>query len=201
MDPNPVKCESLYPLLPKNRPITLPDLHLGDKPLPVVHQVKLLGINIDTSLSWGCHVEIIIKKASKSIYMLIRARKFHFTQRTMCTIYICYIRTVLEYAAQVWHAGLTQQQHNALERVQRRCFRIILGRLYTDYDSALNTLSMQTLRDRREQLTLRFARSLLRSPDHRHLLPRTLRDVHGRVTRNGNLGAVHKIRNTFLALF
>ena len=119
MDPNPVKCESLYPLLPKNRPITLPDLHLSGEPLPVVHKVKLLGVHIDTSLSWRCHIDTIIKKASKSIFMLIRGKKFSFTQRTLCTIYIWYIRTVLEYAAQVWHAGLTQDQHKALERVQR----------------------------------------------------------------------------------
>ena len=121
------------------------------------------------------------------MFVLIRAKKFQFSLRTMCTLYIWYIRTVLEYAAQVWHADLTQEQHRSLERVQKRCLRIILGRAYVDYQTALATLSLQTLQDRREQLTLRFARSLLRSRDHRHLLPRTLRDIHGCATRNGNL--------------
>ena len=105
----------------------------------------------------------------------------------MRTLYIWYVRTVLEYAAVVWHAGLSQEQHIALERVQKRCLRIILGRQYTDYRTALEALSMQSLHDRRERLTLRFARSLLKSPEHRHLLPRTLREVHGRATRHGNL--------------
>ena len=187
MDPNAEKSEVMYPLLPKNRPIVLPDLLLTGEPLPVVHQVKLLGVHLDSTLTWGLHVNTIIKKASKCIFILIRAKKFRFSVYSMCTLYIWYIRTVLEYAAQVWHAGITQEQRNALERVQKRSLRIILGRQYQDYQSALTTLSMETLHDRRENLTLRFARSLLRSQEHRHLLPRTLQDGHGRATRHGNL--------------
>ena len=187
METNAGKSEVLYPLLPKNRPIVLPDLQLCGEPLPVVQQVKLLGVHLNNTLTWSCHVDYIIKKASKSIFILIRARRFRFSHHTMCTLYIWYIRTTLEYAAQVWHSGLTQEQHDSLERIQKRCLRIILGTQYGNYRTALEALSMQSLHDRREQLTLRFARSLLRSREHRHLLPRTLRDGHGRATRHGNL--------------
>ena len=96
----------------------------------------------------------------------------------------------MEYAAPVWHPGLTQQQHQRLESIQKRCCRIILGAEYVSYASALQRLHLSSLYDGREMLTLRFGRSLLRSPDHRDMLPPTMGQLHGRNTRNS-----HKLRN------
>ena len=103
----------------------------------------------------------------------------------MFTLYSWFIRTSLEYAAPVWHPGLTQTQHYQLERIQKRCFRIILGNLYDCYDNALRVLNTQTLQARRDELTIRFGKSLLKSPSHRHFLPQSLFEIHGRDTRHG----------------
>ena len=101
----------------------------------------------------------------------------------MLTLYQWYVRTTLEYASPVWHPGLTEHPHQKIERVQKRCVRIILGNNYTNYPEALQRLNITTLYDRREQLCLRFGRSILRSPLHRDLLPPTMWQVHGRNTR------------------
>ena len=108
----------------------------------------------------------------------------------MYTLYLWYIRTGLEYAAPLWHSGITAQQTIRLERLQKRCLRIILGDAYITYENALRVLKCTTLEARRELLTLRFGRSLLRSEAHRHMLPPTLRNVHQRNTRYG-----HRLRN------
>ena len=118
MEPNTSKSEVLYPLLPEKRPLTLPDLQLCGEPLPVVESVKLMGVRLNNQLPWETHVNYIITKACKSIFMLVRAKKLGFSQRTILTLYIWFVRTVLEYAAQVWHSGLTQQQQERIERVQ-----------------------------------------------------------------------------------
>ena len=102
----------------------------------------------------------------------------------MLTLYKWYIRTTLEYAAPVWHSSLTAEQHMTLERLEKRCLRIILGDAYVTYRHALEVLGIQSLYDRREALTRRFGESLLQSPDHRDFLPPTLEEVHGRQTRN-----------------
>ena len=39
--------------------------------------------------------------------------------------YICAIRPILEYGAQVWHGGLTKAQSECIEKVQKRALRII----------------------------------------------------------------------------
>ena len=123
-------------------------------------------------------------KANKNIFILHRAKKFRFSIKSLLRLYLWYIRTGLEYAAPVWHSSLTQAQSNRVERIQKRCFRIILGREYTSYDDALARLECSALQERRKTLSLRFGKSLLRSPFHRDLLPPTVGQVHGRNTRH-----------------
>ena len=126
MDPNPIKCGVMYSI-PVKRPLTLPDLQLNGQPLPVVQECKVLGVHLNTDLTWDTHVAKMISRANKCIFVLIRAKKFKFTIKTLVTLYLWYIRTALEYAAPVWHPGLTELQHADIERVQRRCVRLILG--------------------------------------------------------------------------
>ena len=193
MEPNPVKSAAMYSMPPK-RPITLPDLHLNGVPIPVVDECKLLGVHLNSGLNWKTHVDKMLKKANKTIFILIRAKKFQFSLPSLVMLYEWYIRTALEYAAPVWHPGLTEQQHEKLERIQRRSLQIILGREYGGwrerggrYVRALQRLQMSSLRERREALTLRLGRQMLRSPDHRGLLPPLNVQRHGRNLRNNHL--------------
>ena len=185
MTANPAKCEAFY-IFPAQRkfPVVYPDLNISGTPLPVVTSCKLLGVYIDSDMSWNTHINKIVSKACQCIFILHRAKKFRFTTKSLLTLYTWYIRTGIEYAAPVWHSALTQAQRSRLERVQRRCFRIILGREYESYGQALTRLGCSTLEERREMLTRRFGKSLLRSPQHRDLLPPTVGQIHGRNTRH-----------------
>ena len=79
------------------------------------------------------------------------------------------IRSVLEYAYPVWHGGLTITQSNDIERVQKRCLRMI----YPDhsYRETLPISGLERLSDRRERST----RKLFDEIKHpRHILHRLL---------------------------
>ena len=182
MSPNPLKCEVMI-VCPPKRPIVFPALTLNDCHLPLVHKCKLLRVSINSDLNWNDHVKHMLSKSSKLFYILYRARQFNFSQKVMFTLYTWFIRTSLEYAAPVWHPGLTQAQHTQLERIQKRCFRIILGVNYMNYDNARALLNCDTLYQRREELTIRFGMNILKSPEHRHLLPPSMYEIHGRDTR------------------
>ena len=41
------------------------------------------------------------------------------------SVYCSLIRTILEYASPVWHAGLTKTQSDRIEGVQKRCLKIV----------------------------------------------------------------------------
>ena len=183
MSTNPVKSMVMH-MVPPKRPIVFPDLHLQGTPMPVVTECKLLGVHLNNEMNWNTHVEHILTRARRSFFILYRASQFSFCRTTLMTLYHWFVRTALEYAAPVWHPGLTQDQQNKIERIQKRCFRIILRDAYTSYEEALVLLGQSSLHQRREMLTLRLARSILTSPVHRDLLPPTLGAIHGRNTRH-----------------
>ena len=87
-------------------------------------------------------------------------------------IYVGYIRPILEYCVPVSNGALTIKQVGSLERIQKRVCKIILGKNYVDYESALITCKLQPLETRREKLCIEFAKSLLNNPQCRDWLPK-----------------------------
>ena len=90
---------------------------------------------------------------------------------------------LLEYCAPVFHAGLTYLQAKQLESVQKRALKLI-GGYEKSYQDLLEALRLQSLANRREQLCLRLAKQIMKSTDHRDILPPERGIISGRATRN-----------------
>ena len=103
--------------------------------------------------------------------MLHKLYSFNLDDEEMVNIYILYIRCILEQSCQVWHFSITQEEKGDIERVQKVAFRIILNSRYTDYDKALEILNLETLSDRREVLSLKFAKKCLKYDQTREMFP------------------------------
>ena len=69
------------------------------------------------------------------------------------------IRSLLKMGCQLFHSGLTLNQSRDIENIQKRTLRIILGKVYTNYEEAYTLLSCEPLSDRRETLCLTFKTS------------------------------------------
>jgi len=88
--------------------------------------------------------------------------------------------SVLEYTCPVWHPGLSEAQANEIERVQKRCLKIIYPeRTYTE---AFLISGLNTLQSRRENMNI--TRDLFREiKDENHilhsLLPKTKNRIYG----------------------
>ena len=89
---------------------------------------------------------------------------------SLTTVSTTIVRSVREYACQVWHTGLTDKQSEPLDSIQKRAMVIIFPDL--SYGDALAKLGLPTLHDRREHLCRRFFQAMLQH-EHRlyHLLP------------------------------
>ena len=61
------------------------------------------------------------------------------------------VGSVLEYACQVWHPGLTGEQHDVLEKLQERALRIAHPNIVNiPYHEALEKCNILSLKDRTE---------------------------------------------------
>ena len=61
-------------------------------------------------------------------------------------------------AVPVWHSGSTLNEQLDIERIQKSAAHIILGEYYISYKEALTTLGIDTLKNRREKLCLKFGK-------------------------------------------
>ena len=89
----------------------------------------------------------------------------------MKTIYISYIRSILEQSSNIWHSSLTVEDRISLERIQKNAFRNILQDKYLTYEEALKDLNLETLYARREKLLLTFGKKCTVLPQTKHLFP------------------------------
>ena len=98
-----------------------------------------------------------IHSPNKRMSIIQKLFKFSVPIEDLVTIYILYIRSVLENSAVVWHSSLTREQSNDLERVQKVALKIMLKDKYVSYENALAATSLQSLSDRRSHLCKQFA--------------------------------------------
>ena len=90
-----------------------------------VDHAKLLGVTISHDLSWNKHVENIVKKAGKRLYMLYQLKPAGISQSDLQTVYLSVVRPVLEYACPLWHTNLQQYLPYNIGTIQKRAFRCI----------------------------------------------------------------------------
>ena len=96
-------------------------------------------------------------------------KRFAMPQQDLVTVYVSYIRPILEYCCVVWHSSLTLSQESQIEHIQKRALRSILGPRYESYQHALAVCNLISLKDRRGDLCFKFATLLSR--DHLDWLP------------------------------
>ena len=128
------------------------NLKLVGEVLEVVDQAKLLGVVISNDLKWDQNTSNLIKKADSRMELLLKVAEFSTSIEDKKTIYVLYIRSILEQSCVVWHSSLTQESSEDLERVQKAAIRIILGQKYEKYEDALIKVNLDSLRERREKL-------------------------------------------------
>ena len=143
-----------------------------------VKKAEILGFVITDDLKWNEHVNKITIKAARRLYLLKQLKKSGLDINDLKCFYVASIRSILEYACQVFHYGLPQYLSDAIERIQRRALRIIHPDI--SYQAALDKLNMVTLWERREKLCTKLFNSVVNDENHKlhNLLPPKTVNIH-----------------------
>ena len=146
-------------------------LYLEGTLLETIEETKLLGTIITSDLKWHKNSEMLTKKAYQRMRILQKLKSFNISKTDLVTIYILYIRSILELNSPVWHFSLTKEDETNIERVQKVACYLILHEEYENYNQALMSLGLSTLKSRREMLSLRFARKCVKHPKASKMFP------------------------------
>ena len=146
-------------------------LEIEGQPIQEVQQARLLGVQIDNKFSWQANTTLIVQKAYRRMTMLHKLYSFAVPVSDLVEVYILYIRSVLESSAVVWHSSLTGWQEMEIERVQKVSLKIILKKDYENYEQAMKSCGLTSLKQRRTNLCLAFAKKCVSSERNKHLFP------------------------------
>ena len=97
-------------------------------PLEVIYETKLLGVTLSSDLSWSKHIDTITKRATRNLWVLIRFKTLGGTTHQLVQVYITRVRSILEFAAPVFHSSLTRIQETKLKLSRKKHLPSYLGK-------------------------------------------------------------------------
>ena len=200
---NPGKCKELRINFTRH-PFTEEPLDINGKPFEIVESAKVLGMLVTKDLKWNKHVGNIVEKASKRLYLLKQLKRAEVEICSLYKFYTACIRSIVEYACQVFHSSLPNYLSMEIECIQRRALRVIHPDL--SYNEALKQAKLETLNDRREKLCVKLFSSIEANNDHKlkELLPPKNSPTNKlRTNRKYNLPMMHTNRfsNSFIPYY
>ena len=106
------------------------------------------------------------------MYFLRQLKRAKVPRGDMIYFYCSCIRSIIEYAAPVFHYALPRYLSDDLERIQKRALFIILGPGIS-YRDGLEITKLCPLSDRRQALCQKLFMSIMNDPNHKlyNLLP------------------------------
>ncbi|EDO33830.1 predicted protein [Nematostella vectensis] len=135
------------------------DLHVGPDHIKVETTLKILGVTLDSSLTYKEHITTVLKKVYAKVAALRRIKRVVPIQ-TMVALYKTYVLPHLEYCCPLL-LGATKTQKDRLEKSNYYSLRTLLnlGRS-SSYENCLVISNMRKLEHRRQvQALLLFFKS------------------------------------------
>ena len=92
--------------------------------------LKVLGFHFSRRPGVHAHVEALCKRFRRKYWVLYHLRKAGFTDDELARVYRTCLLPVADYCQVVYHPGLTDEQDQAIERLQAGALRCIYGYEY-----------------------------------------------------------------------
>jgi hypothetical protein len=164
-------------------------LEANGETIEVIEKTKLLGTIITTDLKWDENTALLVKQGNARMQLLKKVASFTKNRQDLKEIYILFVRSILEKSSVVWHSSITKENEKDLERVQKTAVRVILGKHFVNYKDAIETLKIKTLKRRREELCLNFAKKCTQHQKFRKIFPKN------KISRNCRKSEVYKVEH------
>ena len=87
--------------------------------------LKVLGFVFDNHPTVSAHIENVSIKFSRSMWAIIHLKRAMIENGQLVEIYKSSLRPILEICSVVYHSMVSNEQSEALERLQRRVLRVL----------------------------------------------------------------------------
>ena len=132
--------------------------------------IKISKFHFDTSAGPSAHIAKIQAKFNSRLWSLRYLKKAGMSTLDLLKAYTCFLRPLLEYAVPSFHSMMNEEQTKTLERLQARALKIVYG-FHLSYAELLEKSSLETLKNRRIELTDKFAIKMQKNKRFADLFP------------------------------
>ena len=129
-----------------------------DTKIEVVNETKLLGLTVQSDLCWDLQFNTMVSKSSCRLYMLSRLKRFGVPVGDVLSVYIGYVRPIVEYTCPEWPWQYECPPNSTNWKNPKKGLPFILGSKYTLYTDVLALTGPQILEERRLHLCTQFAK-------------------------------------------
>ena len=137
----PEKCENILfsNWTGDKAPNKRPNISIDGKRIDYKESVKLLGIYLDTGLTFNQHIAKVRKEAGRRIGQLkaLANTEWGCSPVLLRTFYVGYIRSIIEYGSDIWGPMISKTNLKQLETIQNAAARTITG--------CVNTTNIESL--------------------------------------------------------
>ena len=116
-------CISFYQFKTKNKPTFDINIVYDDNSITPVTDIKFLGIYLQDSINWSCHIEYIIPKLSSACYVM-RSIKPIMPINTLKTVYYSHFNAIITYGPPFWG---NSPHSTKIFKMRKRMVRIMMG--------------------------------------------------------------------------
>ena len=144
-----------------------PELMINGEKLLYKEKVRLLGILLDIKLIFKYQVEKVKKEANRRLIQMryMASTNWGCSKTDLRMMYLGYVRSVIEYGADVWGSMISQTRMKEIEIIQNQGARIITGCVNTtNIDSLLLEANLEPLKLRFEMLNVKRFERMKRLP-------------------------------------
>ena len=118
---------------------------------------------------------------------------FCTSREDLKTIYILFVRSILEQSAVVWHSSLTKENSQDIEWVQKSAVQLIVNQSLS-YKKCLLLLESEPLYLRRQKLCLDFNLKCLKDKETKKMFP-LKKKQHNMVTKKSEIIEITKYKH------
>ena len=108
---------------------THPRILIEDSQLPLVQCPKILGVYLDTSLSFNKHSGYVAERVSSrnNIMKALAGTSWGHQKETLLMTYTAIGRSIINYAAPVWSTNIRDTNYRNIHYTQNEALRIATG--------------------------------------------------------------------------
>ena len=100
-----------------------------DEVAPLNRTHKILGVTLDTHITFGPHARDCVERASRTLNVMkaLAGSSWGFATETLVATYKAIVHPILNYAAPIWFTQVSSTHLDKLEVIQNKALRIATG--------------------------------------------------------------------------